>query len=293
MSALGLAFLILTALALYHFDRSPEGTGRGVVLGWVFLTLWLPLFVDALTGFWREGDFSWASARRLLLLSLIPPYRIALSPHPAWPCIWLPWLGWQVADHDLFERLERFFSVPMLFIAVLILPVLAGEFIWTEAIAASATLRLALDLGTALIWVAFCVEFIVMSRVAPNKLGYIARNWINLAVILLPFLAFLRGVLALRLVWFAKLGTTLKVYRMRGLGMRAWRGLVALDLLERLSHRTPQARLAHLRGILREKEREVARLRRRIHHLELEHGDSAPAPDPAPQDPPPGPPPQV
>ena len=198
-----------------------------------------------------------------------------------------------MADHDLFERLERFFSIPMLFIAVLILPVLAGEFIWTGGIAASATLRFALDLGTALIWVDFCVEFIVMSTVAPSKLGYIARNWINLAVILLPFLAFLRGVMALRLVWFAKLGTTLKVYRMRGLGMRAWRGLVALDLLERLSHRTPLARLTHLRGILREKEREVARLRRRIHHLEAEQGIADPAQDPAPQDPPPGPPPHA
>jgi len=72
MSALGLAFLILTALALYHFDRSPDDTVRGLLardgqyprgagsgpwelLGWVFLALWLPLFVDALTGFWRQG----------------------------------------------------------------------------------------------------------------------------------------------------------------------------------------------------------------------------------------------
>lgn len=273
MSGLGLAFLIVTALALYHFDRTPEDAARGLALNWVFLVLWLPLFVDALTGIWRQGDFSWRAGRRLLLLTLIPPYRIALSPYPAWPCIWLPGFGWQVADQDLCERLERVFSVPMLFIAVLILPVLAGELFWADEVDASPGLRLALDLGTALIWISFCVEFIVMSTVAPNKLAYVARNWINVAIILLPFLAFLRGVLALRVIWLAKLGKTLKVYRLRGLGMRAWRGMVALDLLERLSHRTPEARLARLRGLLAEKEREAARLRQRITHLETQQRD--------------------
>lgn len=272
MTGLALLFLVLTALALYHFDHSPEDAGRGLVLRWLFLTLWLPLFVDALAGFWHHGDFSRQTMGCLLLLTLIPPYRIALSPYPAWPCVWLPGLGWQVADQDLCERLEQAFSVPMLFIAVLILPVLAGELFWAEEVAARPPLRLALDLGTALIWLAFCVEFIVMSTVAPNKLAYIAHNWVNLAIIALPFLAFLRGFQVARLVSLGKAAKTLKVYRVRGLWLRAWRGMVALDLLARLIHRTPERRLDRLREVLAEKEHEVLRLRGRIRDLEAELG---------------------
>jgi hypothetical protein len=81
----------------------------------------------------------------------------------------------------------------MLFMAILILPILATELFWAEEVAVRSGLRLALDLGTAVIWLAFCVEFIVMSTLAPKKLVYLARNWINLAIIVMPFLAFLRG----------------------------------------------------------------------------------------------------
>jgi hypothetical protein len=63
---------------------------------------------------------------------------------------------------------------------------------------------------------------------------------------------------------------TLKVYRVRGLWMRGWRGLVALDLLERIVHRTPEERLHRLREILAERERDVSRLRKRIRDLEAE-----------------------
>jgi voltage-gated potassium channel len=158
--------------------------------------------------------------------------------------------------------------------AVLILPILAAELFWTEQVASHAPVRLALDLGTVVIWLAFCVEFIVMSTLAPKKLAYLARNWINLAIIVMPFLAFLRGLRIGRLLWLAKgLGKavkTFKVYRVRGLWMRGWRGMVALDLLERLIHRTPERRLRRLREVLAERERDISRLRGRIQDLETE-----------------------
>jgi len=232
------------------------------------------LFIDALVGYWRRADFTWPAARRLLLLWLIPPFRIAQSPYAAESCVWLPALGWQRADQDLYERLERAFSIPMLFMAILILPILAAELFWAEEVAGHAGVRLALDLGTAVIWLAFCVEFIVMSTLAPKKLVYLARNWINLAIIVMPFLAFLRGLKVGRVLWLGKgLGKavkTLKVYRLRGLWMRGWRGMVALDLLERVVHRTPERRLRRLRETLGERERDIARLRGRIRDLEAE-----------------------
>ena len=179
-------------------------------------------------------------------------------------------MGWQVADQTCFERLDRAFSVPMLFMAMMILPILAIEFFWSKYVILYPGLALALDLGTALIWLAFALEFIVMSAVAQKKLVYIARHWINLAIILLPFLAFLRSLQFVRLLRLGKLGKALKVYRLRGLGLRAWQGVVTLELVERVVHRSPEARLRHLRALLGEKEREVRRLRRRIRDLETD-----------------------
>jgi len=274
MSGLALVFLILAAVSLRHIERSPQDTGTSDLLVALLLSLWLPLFIDALVGYWRRADFTWPAARRLLLLWLIPPFRIAQSPYAAESCVWLPALGWQRADQDLYERLERAFSIPMLFMAILILPILAAELFWAEEVAGHAGVRLALDLGTAVIWLAFCVEFIVMSTLAPKKLVYLARNWINLAIIVMPFLAFLRGLKVGRVLWLGKgLGKavkTLKVYRLRGLWMRGWRGMVALDLLERVVHRTPERRLRRLRETLGERERDIARLRGRIRDLEAE-----------------------
>jgi len=274
MSALALLFLILTALALRQADRAPDDSATAHLLGTLLLALWLPLFIDALAGYWHQGDYRWPAARRLLLLWLIPPFRIAQSPYSSGTCIWLPGLGWRRADADLYELLERAFSIPMLFMAVLILPILAAEFFLAEDLADPSGLRLALDLGTVLIWLAFCVEFIVMSTLAPKKLSYLVRNWINLAIIVMPFLAFLRGLQAAQMLGLgkglAKVAKTLKVYRVRGLWSRGWRGLVALDVLERLIHRTPERRLARLREVLAEREREAERLRARIRNLEAE-----------------------
>ncbi len=274
MSGLALVFLVLAAVSLQHIERAPQDSDTAELLGALLLSLWLALFIDALVGYWRRAEFTGPAARRLLLLWLIPPFRIAQSPYAARSCVWFPKLGWQRADQNLYERLERAFSIPMLFMAILILPILAAELFWAEQVARHATVHLALDLGTAVIWLAFCVEFIVMSTLAPKKLVYLARNWINLAIIVMPFLAFLRGLKVGRVLWLGKgLGKavkTLKVYRLRGLWMRGWRGMVALDLLERLVHRTPEGRLRRLRERLAESERDISRLHDRIQDLEAE-----------------------
>jgi len=270
MSALALLFLLLTAYSIHHFKYHPGDLGTSRLLGWTFVALWAILFLEALVGYWRQGDFSRKASLRLFLLWLIPPYRIALSPHPAGRCVWLPGMGWRHADQDCFDLLDRAFSVPMMLIALLILPILAIELFWASQVAAYPTLGQMLDLGTALIWVAFALEFIIMSTVAQKKLVYVVKHWINLAIILLPLLAFLRGFQVTRLLRLGKLGKALKVYRLRGLGLRAWQAVVALEVLERLLHRDPLSRLYHLREQLAEKEREVERLHCRIHEVETQ-----------------------
>ena len=65
MSGLALVFLILAAVSLRHIERSPQDTGTGDLLVTLLLCLWLPLFIDALVGYWRRADFTWPAARRL------------------------------------------------------------------------------------------------------------------------------------------------------------------------------------------------------------------------------------
>jgi hypothetical protein len=270
MASLAIAFLILTALALQRFERGAfsDPTERHL-LPWLFAVLWAAIVVEAIVGYWRCGDTSsWRSAGRLLLICLCPPFRLSVSTFPRGRCIWLPLMGWQIADRNFYDRLERAFSVPMLFIALMILPILAVEIFWSEYVALYPPLELALDLGTATIWFSFAVELIVMSALAEKKLLYLARHWLNLAIVLLPFMAFLRGLQITQLLRLGRLGKALKVYRLRGLGLRAWQGVLSLELIDRLLHRSFEARLRNLRARLADTERELDRLRGRIRALE-------------------------
>ena len=70
MSGLALVFVILAAVSLRHVERSPQDTGMPDLLVTLLLSLWLPLFIDALVGYRRLADFTWPAARRLLLLWL-------------------------------------------------------------------------------------------------------------------------------------------------------------------------------------------------------------------------------
>ncbi|MCP4199048.1 MAG: hypothetical protein GY762_18030 [Proteobacteria bacterium] len=270
MSALALLFLIVTAFTLHHIEKDPLNVELNQTLKWLFLLIWLPMLVEAAEGFWRQGDYSSRSVMRLLLLCLVPPYRLALSPYPASSCVWFPKLGWRRVDDSFYEELDRAFSIPMLLMALLILPILAVEIFWAKQAQSYPAIMIALDSCIVLIWLAFTIEFIVMSTVAKNKLTYVVRHWINLVIILLPLLAFLRGIWFLRALRLGKVGKALKVYRLRGLGMRAWQGIVVLELIELVLYRDPEARLAHRKKKLEKQDQEMARLRGRIKKLEAE-----------------------
>jgi voltage-gated potassium channel len=270
MFAIALTFLLLTAFSLHHVDQTRVDADRGRLLGGLFIALWAPIFAESVIGYWRCGDYSWKAGGRLLLIWLVPPYRMILATYPQSGCVWLPVIGWQPKDRALFERLDRGFSVPMLLIALLILPILAIELCAAKYIPEYPTLGLLLDFGTSVIWLAFAFEFILMSAIAEAKLAFIAKNWINLAIVILPMIAFLRGFQAVRLLRLGKAAKALRVYRLRGLGLRAWRGVVALELVEALLYRQPEARLEHLKFKLQDKEHDVELLRRRIARLKAD-----------------------
>jgi hypothetical protein len=265
MFYLSLAFLVLTAGAIQRF-QSPDLSEQEIELFlWLYALLWLPFLAECAAQLWLGGGRSLRAYGRAAAICLLPPLRLGARRWSDPREIWLPGLGWQGVDYALRRRLERAFSLPMFLIALLILPVLGVDFALKDRVGESPALAAALDIGTAVIWLAFAGEFIVMVSVADHKLRYCKQHWLDLAIILLPVIAFLRS---LRLLRVARLSRAARVFRLRGVLMRAFRALVLLEIVQRLVHRDPYRRLRSLRELLEEKELEAQELRQQIRVLE-------------------------
>ncbi|TWT95141.1 potassium channel protein [Neorhodopirellula pilleata] len=211
-----------------------------------------------------------------VLFCLSPSLRMCARSVEMNGRLWLPGMSWRRPDRRLRRRLEQHFSIPMIGIALLILPVLLVEFLLKDQVAKYASLRLALHVGTGVIWFAFAAEFILMASIAEKKLDYLRKNWVDLAIIALPFFSFLRSMQAVRGSRLAKLAkipqlTKLaRAYRLRGTVLKAFRALVLLDVSARLIHTTPEKRLARLRVELTATQREARLIRLMIARLERE-----------------------
>ena len=228
----------------------------------------------------------WTPAmRRYHLFSLAfcvcPPLRMYARSPELGNRLWLPKWGWRKGDRALECELQRFFSIPMIVIALMILPVLVTEHFFRAQVDQYAWLRALLHIGTGVIWFAFAAEFILMVSVAEKKWAYVRANWLDLAIILLPVVSFLRSLRIVRVTRLAQLARAqqltkmARVYRLRGTAMKAFRALVLLELFHRLTGSDPQRRLRRLRDQLQEKQQEVHRLQREIAHIEAKCGGDA------------------
>lgn len=202
-----------------------------------------------------------------LLFCICPSLRMCARSYEKGNRLWLPGLGWRSPNKRLRARLERHFSLPMIAIAFLILPVLVIEFFLHDRVEDSVLLWSLLHVGTGIIWLAFAIEFILMVSVAEKKIVYCKEHWLDLAILLLPLISFLRSVQfiratnALRLPQLTKM---LRVYRMRGTALRALRGLIVLDLFSRFFKADHEQVVEQLENELREAEARVRVIRRKL-----------------------------
>jgi voltage-gated potassium channel len=240
-----------------------------------------------------------------LAYCLCPPARLGARDACTGQRIWLPRMGWTLVNRDLSDRMERALNLPMILIALGVVPLLALDYYQPEhhplvhhvrdavgkssditAPASSApaaselppalawahkpAVRFATRVGEALIWAAFALEFTVMISVVDRKLKYCLRHWIDILVIVLPLIAFLRSLRLARLARLHQIGKFTRLYRLRGSVVRAQRGAVVASVVERKLLRNPRKHLAKLQDVLAEKEREVEMLRAQIRDIELE-----------------------
>lgn len=267
MFCASLLFLIFVAAAVQEFTSETIYQSVEASLYFFGLTLLMfPLFVAEAIAHWWIGSPRWKAA---LFRSLLPPLRLAARDHETGQTMWLPLLGWREVDDDLHEEVERAFSGPMIAVALMILPLLAislvwhyridiGQYPWLEAI---------VETGYSVTWLAFTVEFIVMFSLVDKKFSYVRKHWVDLLIICLPLVAFLRVLRVSQLLRLQQVTKATRIYRLRGLALRVWRGIVALDMLSRLMRLDPERRIELLEELIGEKEEEIEKIREQIAEL--------------------------
>ena len=279
MFVLAFVYLLLVA-GLIHRATSTSVVQIELDVMYVGLVALWPVFVaEAVWGASRRDP---ARPRRsvwlrVLLIALAPPWRMAL-PDPRTGLVWVPRLGWQPPGKELFKRLDRAFAAPMIAFAFLILPILVLEYLRGEHVRETVALALALDVGIAVVWMAFATEFVFKASVHSRPFEFARERWLDVAIVVLPMLEFVltRWVDVAPLARLLRLGRALapeqisrmqRLYRLQGLATRAWYAFLLLGGLGRLFGVTPEARLRELEGQIADLEEQLKEARREAEEL--------------------------
>jgi hypothetical protein len=273
MFFLAVLFLVVLAGLIHRYPRLEPTDPEVYLIQAALGALWLTFLVEA--GFrFRLRDRGrpvWKPLLAAAVCCLLPPLRMGCRSQTRPNHIWLPGLGWHEINNRLRRTLERAFSVPMIFFALLVLPLLAVEYLEAERIRAEPVLALWLDVGTGVIWLAFAVELILMVAVSERKCRYCLLHWIDVVIVLMPAIELLPLMRLLRLGRILRLEQLLRwgqLARLQALLSHGWRAFLLLQIVQRLAGRSPERQLKRLRELLQAKEEEVADLRQEIKEFE-------------------------
>ena len=209
------------------------------------------------------GRASFKRSAHLVAVALVPPLRPTLAPASMLAWNWLPGLGWRRTTRDLVRRVQRVLGKPMLLIALLILPVLLIQVVFKDAVQQYEGLALGLDIAIRLIWLAFTVEFLLVLSVSPRKMEYAVRQWVDLVIILLPFVAFARTLRLVRAGQLLRAGQMTKLastYRLRGLAIKTMQAVLMLRVLENVSGVMAKRRINQIGETIARRREEISDL---------------------------------
>jgi voltage-gated potassium channel len=199
---------------------------------------------------------------------IFPPLRLASRHIERVELTWLPFYGWCKCNEGLQKQLRRHFSIPMIVIALLIIPVLLIEWKFYEEMSAylATDLTFWLDCVQAFIWMAFAFEFILMFSISFDKLEYTLQNWIDVLIILLPFISFIR---TMRIIKIARLGQLARGYKLRGLLTKAKQGFIFASFFHRILTLKPDFQIKKLKKKLEKNQKERENIEEEL--MELYH----------------------
>lgn len=116
---------------------------------------------------------------------------------------------------DMLEQLEDWIEKPMLILSFAWLVLILAELVWGAS-------ELFEVFGTA-IWIVFILEFLLRLSLAPEKVRFLAANWITLIALIVPAFRMLRVFRAVRLARAARAFRFVRVVGTANRGMRALR----------------------------------------------------------------------
>lgn len=267
MLVVAVAFLTAVGLVLPHGESGDAFRAWFMASAFflpLIIALWAVVILEGIAGLFVLHDSWQARCRRLLLTAVLPPLRMVIASSKPRGWLWLPGIGWKPAGEETSEQLEQKLALPMVILTLLVLPVLGAELTGGETLENHPRLALATHLTTCVIWIGFTMEFLWMVAAAPSKLAYCLKNWINLVIILLPLVAFLRVLNLFRFTRMLRAGKLLRAYRLRGLWTRLWRLALLFNILDRLQQRDPAKYCATLEKKIADLEEELARLRTKL-----------------------------
>jgi hypothetical protein len=273
MFFLSISFLVVLAGLLHRYHRlEPDSWEAFAILG-TLGGLWIVFVVEAAFRYQllEPDKRTWKAFWSAVACALVPPARMGCRGRARPEHIWLPGPGWQKIDAHLRREMERFFSVPMIFFALMVLPLFVLEYYWADEVHSQPALALALDVGTSVIWLAFSIELVLMVAVAERPVWYCVVHWIDVAIVCLPAVEVLPLFRMLRLGRVLRLDELLRLgrlYRLRALFLRGWRAVLLLQLVQRLTGRSLENRRRQLLQLAQAKEEELADLRQEIEELE-------------------------
>ena len=90
----------------------------------------------------------------------------------------------------LLDRVERITEAPLLILAALMIPLLVGSFLW-DLTERQETTFLALDI---FIWSVFAADLMVKTAISPRRSSYLKAHWIDVVIVVVPFVRPLRLV---------------------------------------------------------------------------------------------------
>jgi hypothetical protein len=273
MFFLSVLFLVVLAGLIHRYPRLAAHDVEAYLIEGGLAVLWVLFVLEAVLRF-RLRDRErpvWKALLAALAVALVPPLRMGCGSQVRPDHLWLPRVGWQPINRHLSQTLERFFSIPMICFALLVLPLLALEHWKAARIRDEPILALWLDIGTSVIWLAFAIELILMVAVSDRPWHYCFFHWIDVTIVLLPLVEVLPMFRLLRLGRILRLEELLRagqLYRLQALVLRGWRAFLLLQIIQRLTRRSPERRLEELQDLVRAKEEELAELRGEIRGLE-------------------------
>jgi voltage-gated potassium channel len=276
-----LAFLTALAIVI-QYTQTESGLERLLYTRQLIILLivcWPFFFIERII-YLIFCQHSWKSYVWLVVITLLPPIRLATRRCNQPDFIWL--LTWRLINSSLYTKLEKRFLLPILLLSLFMSPFWVTELFFPDKLNNHELLYHLVNLGNALIWELFVIEFIIMFSLAEKKLPYLKKHWLELSIIVLPMLA-LASILISRyallkqfnlinpenLLKIERIRRILNIYRTRVVFNRILRIFIVIDVLKRFyQHRNPQKYLTLLQEKLAQQEQEIVKIKQQITQTE-------------------------